>query len=74
MKFSIALESTRAIVSALLALKCMYNLTVIDFHADIYTFESSLCLICYDLLFLFFFLINSADSRDHVLLFPDLFD
>src|SRR5579863_7365321 len=40
MKFLVALESTRAMDSALLDLKWMKNCIVIDFRSDMYTFES----------------------------------
>src|SRR5579863_4587378 len=40
MKFLVAPESTRAMDSALLDLKWIKNHIVIDFHSDMYTFES----------------------------------
>ena len=50
MKFSVAPESTRASASALFAIECMKNRTVIDFRVDIYTSSLSLCLISADLI------------------------
>src|SRR5258708_15266166 len=50
MKFSVAPESRRAIASALFAIEWMKNRTVIDFRADMYTFESQFCLIKADLI------------------------
>src|SRR5579863_2988988 len=40
LKFSVAPESTRAMDSALLDLEWMKNHIVIDFHSDMYTFDS----------------------------------
>ncbi len=50
MKFSVDPESRRAIASALFAIEWMKNRTVIDFRADMYTFESQLRLIKADLI------------------------
>ncbi len=50
MKFSVAPESRRAMASALFAIEWMKNRTVMDFRADIYTFESWFCLIKADLI------------------------
>src|SRR5216684_8763286 len=50
MKFSVAPESRRAIASALFAIEWIKNRTVIDFRADMYTFESQFCLIKADLI------------------------
>ena len=45
MKFSVAPESSKAVVSALLDSEWMYARTVIDLHIDMYTFVLSLFLI-----------------------------
>ena len=45
MKFSVAPESSKAVVSALLCDEWIYDLIVIDFCVDIYTLVGSLLLI-----------------------------
>ena len=50
MKFSVAPESTRAIVLALFAIEWTVNCIVIDFQADIYTLLLLVCLISADLI------------------------
>ena len=50
MKFSVAPESTRAIVSALFAIEWTVNHIVIDFLADIYTLLLLVHLISADLI------------------------
>src|SRR5260370_8498993 len=50
MKFSVAPESRSAMASALFAIEWIKNRTVIDFCADMYTFESQFCLIKADLI------------------------
>jgi hypothetical protein len=50
MKFSVALLSNRAVVSALLVSECIKQCIVIDFHIEIYTLSLLLCLIRADLI------------------------
>ena len=50
MKFLVALESTRAIALALLAMVWIKNHIVIDYLADIYTLSLLLCLISANLI------------------------